>query len=160
MKNLILLFVLSIALTACVSEFKKPALDIDVSQAKPYAVIKTQTYATPRDKKGLEIFIYAPSANNFDQRGQTLIKAAHELLIANELHEVIVKMSALATTSPKYIHAGRVYYAPQKTNTWGQTEKYVWEVEASYQKIFDGKLEENGKLYPLDLMPIKPYLKL
>ena len=147
-----------IFLTAC-SDNGLSTIDVDISQAQEYVIIETESYPTPPDKLGKRIFIYAPKANSFEQRGHTLVKAAHELVNSKGLYEVIIKLLALPSIEPKYVQAGRAQYNPYKKNTWGEKEDYVWEVEASSLKIVDGQLDKNGKLYPLDYMPASKYLE-
>jgi len=132
---------------------------LDISQAQEYIILERRSYPTPPDKLGLQIFIYAPTANTFDQRAHTVIKAAYDLLESDGLYEVVVRLSALPSMEPKYIQAGRAKYTPHKKNTWGTEEEYVWEVDASKHSVVDGQLEEDGKFYSLDMMFASSYLK-
>ena len=75
------------------------------------------------------------------------------------MYEVMVRLSALPTIEPEYIHAGIAFYHPHKKNTWGDEQQYVWDVVASPNHVVNGKIEEDGKLYPLDFMTTKSYLK-
>ena len=156
MKFLLLLSL--IFLTAC-SDDGLSTIDVDISQAQEYIIIEVKSYPTPPNKQGQEIFIHAPTASSFEQRGHTLIKAAHDLVNSKGLYEVVIKLSALPSITPKYVQAGRAQYNPYKKNAWGEKEDYVWRVEASSHKIVGDQLEENGKLYPLDYMPASKYLE-
>lgn len=137
----------------------KMTAGIITQQAQKYVVLQTEEYATPYDKKGLKFTIYSETADTFEKRGQTLVQAAYDLLNEKDLYEVIVRLSALPSTKPKYIHAGLAYYHPHKKDTWGDEKEYIWDVTASPNKVVDGQLEENGKRYPLDYIATKSYLK-
>ena len=133
----------------------------DTSMAQNYSILEVRSYPTPPDKSGQEIFIHAPTAITFEQRGHTLIKAAYDLLESEGLYEVIIRLSALPSMKPNYIQAGRAKYTPHKKNTWGNDEKYVWEVEASKQEVelANGQLVEKGSLSPVDWLSSSVYLK-
>lgn len=139
---------------------QKPA-KLDTSQAQEYRVLKHYYYPTPPDKAGRETYIYAPTAQTFEQRAHTVIKAAYTMLEQDNLHEIVIRLSALPTTEPKYLQIGRAEYHPNKTNTWGTEQKYIWRVDSNIYEIVNGQIEEDGKQYPLDSITIgnRSYLK-
>lgn len=166
---IVLLIVIGFVLKSCIggsdeSETKlqkdtQTSLSINTELAQKYVILDTQTYATPPNKLGLKFVIYAENADTFEKRGQTLIKAAHELVEDKKLYEVVVRLSALPSMKPDYIHAGLVTYSPHKKDTWGNEVAYVWDVTASPNNVVKGQIEEDGKFYPLSYMTIKSYLK-
>jgi hypothetical protein len=166
---IVLLIVIGFVLKSCIggsdeSETKlqkdtQTSLSINTELAQKYVILDTQTYATPPNKLGLKFVIYSENADTFEKRGQTLLKAAYDLLDGRELYEVVVRLSALPSMKPDYIYAGQVTYSPHKRDTWGNEQKFVWDVTASPNSVVNGQIEEDGKYYPLTYMTVKLYLK-
>ncbi len=129
-----------------------------VDQAQSYNVIKTESYPTPPDKQGLTVVIYSQDAKTFEQRAQTVIKAAQTFVNDKGLYEVTVKLNASPTIKPFDLLA-MAQYNPHKQNTWGQEQQYVWDVSASKHTVADGQIIEDGKAYPLSYLSVKSYLK-
>ena len=126
--------------------------------AQEYVIIKKFEYATPPDKKGLEVTIYSKKSITFEQRAQTAINAAINILKDEDLYEVIIKMSA-SSNIKKFNLLAYVEYTPHKKNTWGMNTNHTWSVKASDDIIKNGQLIEKGKVYPLSYIYLKKYLK-
>ncbi|ADZ92898.1 DUF4875 domain-containing protein [Marinomonas mediterranea] len=156
---IVLAAIVLLFMKSCGGDSQEELVESLAPNAQDYVVLASEEYATPSDKKGLKFTIYSEDSYTFEKRGQTLIKAAYDLLEDKDLYEVVIRLSALPSIKPKYIHAGLINYHPHKEDTWGNKKEYIWNVTASPNKIIDGQLEEDGKLYPLKYMAVKSYLK-
>ncbi|MGL4224967.1 MAG: hypothetical protein ACRCSE_07530 [Vibrio sp.] len=136
MKKLITLILLSIFMIAC-SEVSLP----DTSHAKPYQIVKVQGYATPNDKKGLEILITSDESSTFDSRAQTAIKAAIDELGRHGLYEVVIKMQV--AYGGKNAIVANATYCPHGKNTWG-TKSNTWDVSASSKVITPDNISDGA----------------
>ena len=126
--------------------------------AQEYTIIKTFEYATPADKKGLEITIYSKNSTTFEKRAQTAAKAAIDILEEKGLYEIIIKMNT-SNNMQEFNLMAYVQYNPYKKDTWGEDTKYIWSIEASDNDIQNGQLVEKGKSYPISYISVKKYLK-
>lgn len=167
---IVLVIILTVILNSCTNDSDSStktsepaqnptAMGISTDLAQKYVVLNRQTYVTPRDKTGLKFVIYSEKADTFEKRGQTLIKAANDLLAENKLYEVVVRLSALPTIKPENINAGIAFYHPHKKDTWGNDKQYVWDVTASANRVENGQIEEDGKFYPLSYMTTQVFLE-
>jgi hypothetical protein len=157
MRKLLPLLLL-ILIASCSSEENKSSFVPETNMAQEYIVIKNFEYATPPDKKGLEVTIFSKKSTTFEKRAHTVIKAASSILKEKGLYEIIVRMSASPDIN-KYNLMAYVQYNPYKKNTWGTDEKYIWSVKASNNEISNGKLIEDGKSYPISYISVKKYLQ-
>ena len=130
---------------------------IELLQAQAYKVVATKTYPTPPNKQGLKVVIYSEHALTFEQRAQTAMQAAIDMVDDKGLFEVVVQLNAVDNAKLNVI--GLVTYSPSGENTWGDKQKYVWEVDASKDTIVDGKLVHEDKSYALSYISLSQYFR-
>ena len=152
----LLVLLLIVGFSGCGED--EPSFVPKTNLAQSYIVQKEFQYATPADKKGLEVTIFSKNATDFEKRAQTAVKAAMDLLKTKDLYEIIIKMNA-TNDIKKFNLMAYVAYTPHKKDTWGKETNHVWLVKASDNIVKNGHLIENGKEYPIEYITVKKYLE-
>jgi hypothetical protein len=136
-----ILFVLSLFLflVGCSESAIDRANKVDISQAQPYFVIKTDSFSAPEGRDRLRIVVHAPAAVTKSQRAQTAIKAAFDYQKETGAYEVESWLEALPKVSERIAIAD---YYPYKKKAWGDASPYMLSVEAS-DYVIEGELKPN-----------------
>lgn len=123
---------LSLLLSGCGSSEQAAALtpkrallgaDVDVSQARPYQRTHLEKLPAPDDKLRVHITIEAAGADTAEQRAQTAMRAALDM-VRGGAYEVLVWLDGAG---------GRLAvadYAPYGDTAWSLPAAHVWEVSA------------------------------
>jgi len=108
------------------SEPKPPA----TPYAKPFKVLKIETFPAPEDRKRLRVIIYSKDAKTFDERAQTAMLAAYSTWKADPRnYEIDVWLEAKPKISERVAF---VSYYPYKETAFGEKKKTDWvEVQAT-----------------------------
>ena len=109
---------------------------LDVSKAAPYRVLGKKTWGFMNAERGT-IFIFAPDAAGFDQRAQTVMKAALDLSAQYGLDDTEVLLLSDEKLLERGTQYARAVYRNDKARLPGQD---AWEVTTSDDVLTEKEL--------------------